>query len=46
MKPAPVNAAPLIKLKKAPRQVAPRILGALEVRKLIELRFGPVSELN
>src|SRR6476646_8566106 len=30
------NAAPLIKLKKAPRQVAQRILGELEVRKLID----------
>jgi integrase/recombinase XerD len=29
------NAAPLIKLKKAPRQVAQRILGELEVRMLI-----------
>jgi integrase len=29
----PFNAAPLIKLKKAPRQVAQRILGELEVRK-------------
>ena len=30
------NAAPLIKLKKAPRQVAQRIMGELEVRKLID----------
>jgi integrase/recombinase XerD len=30
------NAAPLIKLKKAPRQVAQRILGELEVRDLIK----------
>jgi integrase/recombinase XerD len=30
------NAAPLIKLKKAPRQVAQRILGELEVRKLLD----------
>ena len=30
------NAAPLIKLKKAPRQVAQRILGELEVRKMID----------
>src|SRR4029078_10819057 len=30
------NAAPLIKLKKAPRQVAQRILSELEVRKLID----------
>src|SRR6185369_17733016 len=30
------NAAPLIKLKKASRQVAQRILGELEVRKLID----------
>jgi site-specific recombinase XerD len=30
------NAGPLIKLKKAPRQVAQRILGELEVRKLID----------
>ena len=30
------NAAPLIKLKKVPRQVAQRILGELEVRKLID----------
>ena len=29
------NAAPLIKLKKAPRQVAQRIMGELEVRMLI-----------
>ena len=30
------NAAPLIKLKKAPRQIAQRILGELEVRDLIK----------
>ncbi len=30
------NAAPLIRLKKAPRQVAQRILGEIEVRKLID----------
>jgi integrase/recombinase XerD len=30
------NAAPLIKLKKAPRQVAQRILGEIEVHKLID----------
>ena len=30
------NAAPLIKLKKAPRQVAQRIMGELEVRMLIQ----------
>src|SRR5262245_1620863 len=30
------NAGPLIKLKKAPRQVAQRILGELETRKLID----------
>ena len=30
------NAAPFIKLKKAPRQVAQRILGELETRKLID----------
>jgi integrase/recombinase XerD len=29
------NAAPLIKLKKAPRHVSPRILGEIEVRMLI-----------
>jgi site-specific recombinase XerD len=29
------NAAPLIKLKKAPRQVAQRIMGELDVRTLI-----------
>ena len=29
------NAGPLIKLKKAPRQVAQRIMGELEVRMLI-----------
>jgi integrase/recombinase XerD len=31
----PFNAGPLIKLKKAPRQVAQRIMGELEVRMLI-----------
>ena len=30
------NAAPFIKLKKAPRQVAQRIMGELETRKLID----------
>jgi integrase/recombinase XerD len=34
------NAAPLIKLKKAPRQVAQRILGELEVRDLIKHAKG------
>ena len=38
------NAAPLIKLKKAPRQVAQRILGELETRKLIDAaRFRSVK---
>jgi integrase/recombinase XerD len=34
------NAAPLIKLKKAPRQIAQRILGELEVRDLIKHAKG------
>jgi len=34
------NAAPLIKLKKAPRQVAQRILGELDVRDLIKHTKG------
>src|SRR5262245_41915604 len=37
------NAAPIIKLKKAPRQVAQRILGELEVRKLIDAA-GPIRD--
>jgi integrase/recombinase XerD len=38
------NAAPLINLKKAPRQVAQRILGELETRKLIDAaRFRSVK---